>query len=165
MVFATRCNWDKDCKNLKTVIQVGDKINLSGVFQETSNRARLFQLCKSFQAEWLKRNLIFKEPIMFDYTESIISCWGDGQEKVKLPSKASTWMQARSKGRISFSRKYNTGAVQWAGILCFLEARDELSEQRATSLLYQKCTIAGAKSLHQSLLRKQPIKEIRECPP
>lgn len=82
---------------------------------------------------------------------------------MKLPSKASTRIQARSKGRIPFSRKFNTGAVQWAGILCFLEARDELSEERVTSPLYWKCNTAGAKSVHQSLMRKQPIKEIREC--
>lgn len=48
VVSATRYNWDKDCKNLKTVIKMGDKITFSGIFQETSNRARLFQLCKSF---------------------------------------------------------------------------------------------------------------------
>lgn len=48
---------------------------------------------------------------MFGYMDSIIAYWGDSQEKVKLPSKASSWTQARFKARISFSRKYNTGAV------------------------------------------------------
>lgn len=38
VVYVTRCKWNKDCRNLKTVIKMGDKINLSGVFQETSTR-------------------------------------------------------------------------------------------------------------------------------